>query len=684
MSLIVCSNIKDENDYDEKDENRAPYRFQNSLKQTFRIPPNSEVAVQSVKVNKSATYNISRNDKWYQYWGPELLPLKKSSDDTIYRPIMAFPKISGDRSSENVGMNGFIQRVEDAMNVGFPHPDFYGLQKLKVNRDSISNEMLGYKVESLAPEDLATEQVYSPYFNEDGNWDFIWDSADVGLTFTPGNQGTGSFPIISRTAPLAPKTKSIENTLELRNMPLSHKRGEMVVDIKGLYDGGGHTISNFWQIGLTREIDRKTKNTGNSQYGDPDNFDDRFSEGFVDADGQMAFGSFFFDIVVTCEGLTAGGTKKLKVHHATSTEGLVGGDDAPTIALQEIDYYSWAGAPAEWGGARYDIKSNTRKMSKLTFRIENEIVSIIATLDDSAGDGTNVAKDVILVSYHQKADGAGKENYPIPFGQIQWNMYPRFIINGIRDGSTARQVSIESYKTNPHPTYNNYAFNNPDNSWITRMGRNLEFTQISEMNRRIQYHFRDLGLTDAYVYQGLTYDVPAAPTKITAWKTTGATGEDRNWQIITAPATLYYRNTSGANLAPRLGFEDDPILVNSHNGVVDGTNPLLVTFVSSSLPSAHQTKSMFVRLDNMAQQSLNAAVGRPSKILYHIPRFDDSGRDSGVGLYFEPTERTYVKLNNSENLYMNEIQLSISNDDEKLAFDLVGKTIVCLHIQNSK
>ncbi len=64
MSLIVCSNIKDENDYDEKDENRAPYRFQNSLKQTFRIPPNSAIAVQSVKVNKSAPYKISRNDKW--------------------------------------------------------------------------------------------------------------------------------------------------------------------------------------------------------------------------------------------------------------------------------------------------------------------------------------------------------------------------------------------------------------------------------------------------------------------------------------------------------------------------------------------------------------------------------------------------------------------------------------------
>jgi len=76
MSLVVCSNIIDENDYDENNINNAPYRFHNSLKQTFKIPANSEVSVQSVKINKSSTYYLSRQDKWFEFFGPELLTSK--------------------------------------------------------------------------------------------------------------------------------------------------------------------------------------------------------------------------------------------------------------------------------------------------------------------------------------------------------------------------------------------------------------------------------------------------------------------------------------------------------------------------------------------------------------------------------------------------------------------------------
>tara|TARA_R110001606_G_scaffold397527_1_gene574319 strand:- start:1922 stop:3997 length:2076 start_codon:yes stop_codon:yes gene_type:complete len=689
MSLVVCSNIKDEVSYNPKDINSAPYRFHNSLKQTFKIPKNSEVAVQSVKINKSSSYNISRNDKWYEYWGPELLTLKRNSKDTPYRPISCFPKIVGDLPSESVGLNDFIQRIEDAINVGIPHPDYYGLQTLGSNIDATTNDFLGYKIGNKASSVLATEQKFATKFNAVDNWSAVWDQSDDALTFVPGVSG-GADPVIKRTAPLSAKTDSSQNSLELRNMPLSHKRGEVTFDLTGMMDTGAKTFQNTWQIGLVREIDRNTTYAqGNSEYGDPINFDERFSTGFIQ-DGATDFGDFFFDIVVSCEGLVSGGPKKLKVHHATSNEELVG-DDALSISLQEIDYYSWAGAPTEWGSDRYDIRNNPLELDRLTFRVENEIVSIIASLANSTGvvaPTPFVRAEVVLTSFHQKSLGATKPNYPIPMGQLQWDLYPRLIINGLADGSTAREVSVLSYKTNPESTYNNYAFNNPDNSYTTRLGRTGQQPEYMELNRRAQYLFRGAGYADTYVYQGLTYDDPATPTTISAWKNPVAASpepatEDRNLQLVLSSATLYYEDTQGANLAARLGFEEDPILVNTYNGKVDGTDPLLYNFLSSELPSAHQTKSLFVRLDNFTQQSLNAGVGRPSKILYHIPRFDDSGRDHGTGLFFEPSERTYIKLNNSNDLYMNELQLSIANDDERLAVDLVGKTIICLHFKQT-
>tara|TARA_R110001632_G_scaffold104887_1_gene214024 strand:- start:214 stop:654 length:441 start_codon:yes stop_codon:yes gene_type:complete len=136
-------------------------------------------------------------------------------------------------------------------------------------------------------------------------------------------------------------------------------------------------------------------------------------------------------------------------------------------------------------------------------------------------------------------------------------------------------------------------------------------------------------------------------------------------------------------MAAQLGFEQSPVLAPSINGTVNGTDPKEFTYTSDSASELFNTASLFVRLDNFTQTSYNAGVGRPSKILYHLPRFDTSNRDLGTGLYFEPTERTYVALNNSDTLYMNTVDISISNDNEQLATDLVGKTIVVLHFRKS-
>ena len=73
----------------------------------------------------------------------------------------------------------------------------------------------------------------------------------------------------------------------------------------------------------------------------------------------------------------------------------------------------------------------------------------------------------------------------------------------------------------------------------------------------------------------------------------------------------------------------------------------------------------------------------PSKILYQIPRFSSSGKEYG-NLYFEANEKTYVKLNNSEQLNINQLQVDIVNVDETYVRDLVGQTSVVLHFRRSK
>ena len=109
-----------------------------------------------------------------------------------------------------------------------------------------------------------------------------------------------------------------------------------------------------------------------------------------------------------------------------------------------------------------------------------------------------------------------------------------------------------------------------------------------------------------------------------------------------------------------------------------------VIYDSDVTPEIIDYSSQFIRLDNFTQTSYNAGTGRPSRILYHMPRFDNSNREIGTGLYFEPHQRVYIKLNNTEKIPANEFHLSICDNKERLITDLTGQTIICLHVREEK
>ena len=92
--------------------------------------------------------------------------------------------------------------------------------------------------------------------------------------------------------------------------------------------------------------------------------------------------------------------------------------------------------------------------------------------------------------------------------------------------------------------------------------------------------------------------------------------------------------------------------------------------------------NLFVRLDNFTQLSYNAGIGRQSKIIYALPRFSNSGEDTG-SLFFEATEKTYIDLNNAEDILANDFDLSIVQEDETLA-DLTGKSIIVLYFRQKQ
>ena len=130
-------------------------------------------------------------------------------------------------------------------------------------------------------------------------------------------------------------------------------------------------------------------------------------------------------------------------------------------------------------------------------------------------------------------------------------------------------------------------------------------------------------------------------------------------------------------MSVKLGFKLRPILLGDYDILPTNDN---VTKYQSSEDLIPSGKEAFVRFSSGTQTSFNANKGSVSKIIYPIPRFDNSGRAYGQ-LFFECNEKTYIDFNNTDTLILNDIQVEIVDINERPVNDLTGNTIVTFHIK---
>ena len=169
-----------------------------------------------------------------------------------------------------------------------------------------------------------------------------------------------------------------------------------------------------------------------------------------------------------------------------------------------------------------------------------------------------------------------------------------------------------------------------------------------------------------------------------AWNTT--TGNTRDYKLLNASGGVnysfviipeqsnIYTPTFGANARQILGFNQQ--IVDVPNTVV---SPISVIFQSSKVPSLTSSMAMFVKLNNFGQSVINAHNGNPSKIIAHLPRFDNT-QETGR-LYFEPNQMVFIDLNNPAPIQVNEFDISFSYINEQYATILTGQSIVALYFR---
>mgnify|MGYP003147758291 FL=1 len=163
-------------------------------------------------------------------------------------------------------------------------------------------------------------------------------------------------------------------------------------------------------------------------------------------------------------------------------------------------------------------------------------------------------------------------------------------------------------------------------------------------------------------------------------------GQKRSWVLCLGPDHQYSTAPLGFEMVPsfdmmrKLGFNHTP-LIESVDGVTPGHNS--VSFTSNKAPDFEVFENMFIRWRPTQQQSYNAAQGSVSKIIYACPRFDVRGRSAGA-LYYEPYERVYVDCNNTEDLMITDIGVDIVDVNEMLRKDLVGTSQINFHIRQKE
>lgn len=129
-------------------------------------------------------------------------------------------------------------------------------------------------------------------------------------------------------------------------------------------------------------------------------------------------------------------------------------------------------------------------------------------------------------------------------------------------------------------------------------------------------------------------------------------------------------------------FGWDVAIVNETFYAVINASKNVRTFDPVSSVTEMNLREAFIKLDSLNIESYNGATSDISKIIYGVPRFDNSGAAVGP-LYFENSDRYYLRLNNPAPLLLNRMDISIVNVDNTLVEDLYGNSVISLHIKKS-
>ena len=714
MSIVICANDSSESTIVGQESSIFKANsFRNSLTSTLELPKNSQVAMQSCKITLDGTFGIEGGKKvFYLYLGEYILDgdpdptTRDNIQETLSTPIRfeLFPNDAGTSSYTQEEIAQEIERVlnesiDDVTGQGLGggcfHPCYAhngqlptGSQLCVVERDGTTGEVDGYKIViqyfSTAADILlgggaaaagvmtATGESIGRLTRATGRFGGNGGTAAAVLArqnynLVAADDGAGNGVV--RMVPKAFSAPTFGTTFT--GAPVSLFNGFVEYDLTNVTNqvpNGGVDKRTKFCVGLTRFSTTPCPTTAaresRANLGPRDFFEAAGKRVQRLAGIDLTFIKTYVDFGVCIDA--SGILRVVQCVKGDATVALGGGagsaeNDSPK--LQSVDY-TRGGTSAAPFNVPYDLHANAGRFTGVKFEVSGQRVKISMM----AG-----AVATVLIEY---ATGAPRISQNLkPICQTAWNLYPQMMINNrAQDGGAvavdAFNIQIIKYGTvHPLTDYSAGGCQFLPSYYQTLMERST--AQGLAAYRDLELRWKNID--PATIQYGLA---DAGTNKFTQYFPV----------IIPAPSSIY-SPSPGANCRLLFGFDGqtgaiDTVPPWAAQGVIAAGTPLQRVeqlIISTSRPDSKSTKSIFVRLDNFQQESMNAANGNPSRIIAHLPRFD--GQNETGRLFFEPSTLVYLDLKNPNPLRINQLDLSLVYADESLCDSLTGTTIVVLHFR---
>lgn len=705
MSLIVASSSQQQYGGIERLGNvktisglEAPSNFQNHFTSPIKIPQNAEIAVESVKITRDALMDIEAEALMYMYFG-RLQTTPNAFETRLEMPIPIKPRAGVYNVEE------WRIEIETRLNESYANPEIFG--KWVVGRATngsgvTTNLTLKCTQRGQGAPNIAIQAgaMLSSYWVSPCNLSkpyksgVDWTSVDAGA---PGQREIERLKVGSKPSVIE-ELDEMSCSMIGHGHPFSLNEGEFIVKTKD----AGAAGKGGWRVGLARPqmeyIRDTTKPTAARQRANllpgtrhPDG-------GFPD--GQLMSTKYnlnnpyngrnqrdFYDFMVQNDSGT------IQIFQLSYDDVLY----TNQLVMSEVVYWGQAGS---WNPAA------TGPMTTAEFN-----ASFTAVEFKSAGDKMDLYFGVVGdVGGRVKMVGNALQTKRwecfLPIGETRNALYPRLNITQEED-----ILTITSYSSHydalqfRYPTINGNNFVTGDDYYTNnrvmryaraKVGGDLNLAVVEDTKNR-PYCLSQTLLCDTK--QKMVVDQTHASTQTTSYQPIVSKALGQKIALIIGhnePGAkddyLEGKYATGefagqAKMNRTLGFPNRSF-VDQVEGFTQGyvvgdappAAPALVIQFNAFVAPEYRSHSCFVRLSNMPIQSYNGAKNSVSKILYHLPRFTNDGREFGT-LFFAPGEKTYVALHNATPEILNNIEVQLVDVNERPVSDISGNTIVVFHLR---